>query len=116
MAPAEAKYGFHHYAPYEPDKYIAWARQSRMKLFLGNLGDPSIRPCVDETDFRAYPSAFWLEPGWRNTKAFTIDWLLSQAKRFDIVLLLHPDNVLADPVLTEAFKRIVLSLETRILE
>ena len=100
------KYGFHHYAPYEPDKYIAWARQSRMKLFLGNLEDPSIRPCVDETDFHAYPSAFWLEPGWRNTKAFTIDWLLSQAKRFDIVLLLHPDNVLADPVLTAAFKRI----------
>ena len=111
-----AKYGFHHYAPYEPDKYIEWARQSRMKLFLGNLEDPSIRPSLDKTDFRAYPSAFWLEPAWRNTKVFTIDWLLSQAKRFDVVLLIHPDNVLADPVLTEAFKRIVLSLETRMLE
>ena len=111
----EAKYGFRHYAPYEPDKYIAWARQSRMKLFLGNLEDPSIRPSVDETDFCAYPSAFWLEPAWRNTKVFTIDWLLSQAKRFDIVLLIHPENVLADPMLPEAFKRIVLSLESRIL-
>jgi hypothetical protein len=111
-----AKYGFHHYAPYEPDEYIAWARQSRMKLFLGNLEDPSIRPSLDKTDFRAYPSAFWLEPAWRNTKVFTIDWLLSQAKLFDVVLLIHPDNVLADPELTEAFKRIVLSLETRMLE
>ena len=111
-----AKYGFHHYAPYEPDKYIEWARQSTMKLFLGNLEDPSIRPSVDETDFRAYPSAFWLEPAWRNTKVFTIDWLLSQAKPFDIVLLIHPESVLADPILTEAFKRILFSLESRILE
>jgi hypothetical protein len=110
-----AKYGFHHYAPYEPDKYIAWARQSQMNLFLGNLEDPSIRPCVDGTGLRAYPSAFWLEPSWRNTKAFPIDWLLAQAQHFDIVLLIHPDNVLADPALTAAFQYIVLSLETRIL-
>jgi len=111
-----AKYGLHHYAPYEPDKYIDWARQSRMKLFLGNLEDPSISPSVDETGFHAYPSAFWLEPAWRDTKTFTIDWLLVQAKSSDIVLLIHPENVLADPALLEEFKRLLVSLDTRILE
>src|SRR6185503_7292837 len=35
----EAKYGFHHYAPYEPHNYTRWAQASGMKLFLGNLED-----------------------------------------------------------------------------
>ena len=109
------KYGLHHYAPYEPDNYIEWARQRGMKLFLGNLEDPSIRPSVDTTGFHAYPSAFWLESAWRDTKKFTVDWLLTEAKSSDIVLLIHPENVLADPVLTEEFKHLLLSLETRIL-
>ena len=39
-----AKYGLHHHAPYEPDKYVEWARRDGMKVFLGNLEDPSIRP------------------------------------------------------------------------
>lgn len=111
-----AKYGFHHYAPYEPDKYVEWARQSGMKLFLGNLEDPTIRPSVDETGFRAYPSAFWLEPAWRNTETFTVDWLVSQANLIDLVLLIHPENVLAEPALSEHFKRLLLSLDTRILK
>ena len=104
MAPAREKYGLHHYAPYEPDKYIRWARQSGMKLFLGNLEDPSLRPSEDEAGFRVYPSAFWLEPAWRDTRKFTIDWLLAQARVSDIVLLFHPENVLADPSLIEDLK------------
>jgi len=111
-----AKYGLHHYAPYEPEKYIEWARQSGMKLFLGNLEDPTILCSVNETGFWAYPSAFWMEPAWRDTHKFTVDWLISEASASDIVLLLHPDNVLADPVLTEEFKRILFSLEAKILE
>ncbi len=111
-----AKYGLYHYAPYEPDKYMEWARQSRMKLFLGNLEDPSIKSSVDEAGFHVFPSAFWLEPAWRDTKKFTVDWLLAEAKSSDIVLLIHPENVLADPTLIEKFKRLLLSLETRTLE
>ena len=111
-----AKYGLHHYAPYEPDSYVEWARQSGMKLFMGNLEDPTISCSQDETGFRAYPSAFWLEPAWRNTETFTINWLISQASLIDTVLLIHPENVLADPALSEEFKRLLISLDTRILE
>lgn len=111
-----AKYGFHHYSPYEPDKYVKWAQQSGMKLFLGNLEDPSVGSFVNESNFRVYPAAFWLEPAWRNTKTFTIDWLISRAMMTDIVLLIHPENVLADPALLEDFNRLLLSLDTRILE
>jgi len=109
------KHGLHHYAPYEPDKYIHWARKSGMKVFLGNLEDPTIPPSKGGTDLKVYPSAFWLEPSWRDTRRFTIKWLLSQAAVSDIVLLMHPDNVLADPSLTEDLKGLLSSLDTRLL-
>src|SRR5262249_61689917 len=35
---------------------------------LGNLEDPSIRPSENETGLRVFPSAFWLEPAWRDTR------------------------------------------------
>jgi hypothetical protein len=111
-----AKYGFHHYAPYEPDKYVEWAKRSGIKVFLGNLEDPSVGPSVDDTGFIVYPSAFWLEPAWRDTRKFTIDWLISEARMRDIVLLIHPENVLADPGLTESFKHLLFSLDTRVFE
>lgn len=111
-----ARYGLHHYAPYEPNKYIDWGRQAEMKLFMGNLEDPSINATVDESGFRTFPAAFWLEPAWRNTTKFTIDWLVAQADSRDIVVLLHPENVLADPTLTEEFEGLLRSLQTRILE
>jgi hypothetical protein len=110
------KYGLHHYAPYEPERYVEWARRSGMMLFLGNLEDPSLQPAVDPTGFRFYPSAFWLEPAWRNTNVFTIDWLLSEARSRDVVLLIHPENVLAAPELTREFRHLLSSLGTRIVQ
>lgn len=110
-----AKYGRRHYAPYEPDKYIEWARRSGLKLFLGNLEDPSMRPSMDAIGFWAYPSAFWLEPAWRNTNVFTIDWLLSEARSRDVVLLIHPENVLSDSALTADFGHLVNSLDTKVV-
>jgi hypothetical protein len=108
------KYGFHHYAPYEPDKYIDWVRKSGMTVFLGNLEDPTLPPAA-YADLKVYPSAFWLEPSWRNVGKFPVDWLLGQARTSDIVLLFHPDNVLADPSLTYDLKRLLSSLDTRLL-
>ncbi len=110
-----AKYGFHHHAPYEPDRYVEWAQRSGMTLFLGNLEDPSLESSVDATGFRTFPSAFWLEPAWRDTSVFTVDWLVSQASSRDIVLLMHPENVLAAPALTADLQRLLSLPETRTL-
>jgi hypothetical protein len=109
------KYGFHHYAPYEPDKYIDWAWRSGMKVFLGNLEDPRIRRMTEVGDVTVYPSAFWLEPSWRDTRKFPIAWLQSHAVASDVVLLMHPDNVLADAGLTADLEGLLQSLETRLL-
>ena len=87
-----------------------------MKLFLGNLEDPSIPPSEGGAGIRVYPSAFWLEPPWRDTRKFTIEWLRAKASVSDIVLLMHPDNVLADPSLVEDLKSLLCSLDTKLLQ
>jgi hypothetical protein len=109
------KYGFHHHAPYEPDKYVQWARRSGMRVFFGNLEDPTIRPLADSAGLTVYPSAFWLEPSWRDTDQFPVEWLLAHAAERDVVLLVHPDNVLADASLTKDLKALLHALDTKLL-
>jgi len=109
------KFGFHHYAPYEPEKYVEWARRSSMRLFLGNLQDPTVEPTQSDNALLVFPSAFWLEPHWRDTRTFTVSWLLETARYRDTVLLVHPENVLADGGLVDDFKRLICTLESRIV-
>ncbi|MCC6365710.1 MAG: hypothetical protein IT165_19525 [Bryobacterales bacterium] len=111
----EAKFGFHHYAPYEPEKYVQWAQQASLRVFLGNLEDPSLEPEGSSPSLLFFPSAFWLEPHWRDTQRFPVDWLLDHARHRDIVLLVHPENVLADPGLVTDFRNIIRALESRIV-
>src|SRR2546423_541620 len=106
-----AKYGYHHYPPYEPDRYVAWARQSGMRLFLGNFENPSLEAESNGDGFKFFPSAFWLEPHWRDVAKFNIGWLFHQARERDIVLLVHPDNILDSPELTESFVSLISGLE-----
>ena len=111
-----ARFGFYHYAPYEPERYVEWARQVSMRLFLGNLQDPSLEPTKAGNGLLVFPSAFWLEPPWRDTKQFTIDWLLDRARQRDVVLLVHPENVLAHPGLVADFKKLIRTLESRVFQ
>lgn len=108
------RYGFHHYAPYEPERYLNWARESGINLFLGNLEDPTLNSERRPDGIQSFPSAFWLEPHWRNTAVYTVDWLMIHARIRDIVLLVHPENVLESPELTKAFDLLISNLETRI--
>jgi hypothetical protein len=111
-----ARYGYHHHAPYEPYKYLEWGRKAGMKVFLGNLEDPSAPPTFEPAGLAFFPAAFWLEPHWRDTDLFTIGWLLSEARVSDIVLLIHPENLLESPDLTEQFKTVLRTLETKIVQ
>jgi hypothetical protein len=110
------KYGFHHYAPYEPAKYTEWAERASMRLLLGNLEDPTLVPVTTGKGLLMFPSAFWLEPHWRDTKTFTIEWLLERASHQDVVLLVHPENVLADSRLSADFQRLIRTLDCRVLQ
>jgi hypothetical protein len=106
--------GRHHYAPYEPERYLPWARQAGMRFFLGNLEDPNLKPLQDG-ELLYYPSAFWLEPHWRDTKKFPIKWLLSEAAERNVVMLLHADNVTASPEIMRDFLTAIEKLETAVL-
>ena len=103
--------GRHHYAPYEPHRYLPWATQAGMKLFFGNLEDPQLRP-IHDGQLLFYPSAFWLEPFWRDKTQFPIEWLLREAVDRDVVMLLHPDNVTSSAEIMREFKQAVETLET----
>jgi hypothetical protein len=102
--------GRHHYAPYEPEKYLPWATQAGMRLFFGNLENPELRQ-VQDGELLFYPSAFWLEPHWRDTKKFPIEWLLNEAAERDVVMLMHPDNVTSSAEITREFLMAVEGLE-----
>ncbi len=106
------KYGLNHYAPYEPEKYIAWAERSGMRLLLGNLEDPTLQPQRFGAELTYFPAAFWLEPPWRDTKTFTIDWLAERSQEHNLVLLVHPENVFASPDLTTDFIRLIETCQT----
>jgi hypothetical protein len=110
----QMKYGRHHYAPYEPERYLDWAREAGMKVFFGNLEDPRIEP-VERDGLVYFPSAFWLEPHWRDTEKFPLAWLLDEAKKRDVVMLLHADNVTSDPEILREFVTAVETLETTLL-
>jgi hypothetical protein len=103
--------GRHHFAPYEPERYLPWARQAGMRFFFGNLEDPRMSPERDP-ELHFYPSAFWLEPHWRDTAKFPIEWLLREAGQRDVVMLMHPDNVTSDPAILREFMMAVEQLET----
>ena len=110
-----ARFGWHHHAPYEPEKYRGWALQAGMRVFFGNLEDPTMLPARQGGSLTEYPSAFWLEPAWRDVTKFPVDWLLDRGVSADVVLLIHPENVLADASLTRDFCKLIEKLETKIL-
>lgn len=105
------KYGRRHHAPYEPGKYLQWAEKAGVDLVLGNLEDPTLPDERPSARLRWFPAAFWLEPHWRDTRRFDVPWLVEHARHRDIVLLVHPENVLADRMLEADFLRIVESCE-----
>lgn len=108
------KYGFYHYPNYEPEKYITWANQTDMKVFFGNKEDPSLKDYFVK-NVHIFPSAFWLEPHWRNTEVFDIEWLNEESKSRDIVVLIHPDNITCNDNLFDQFIFLLNNIPVKIL-
>lgn len=88
------KYGFHHYPPYEPEKYLEWGSRLEIKIFMGNLEDPSFTCTSSKEGIIFFPSAFWLEPYWRDTKKYDINWLINESNKRHLVLLIHAENII----------------------
>jgi hypothetical protein len=100
------RYGRRHYAPYEPEKYVDWAERSGIRIVFGNLENPALPPTTNGR-VRFFPSAFWIEPAWRNTTTFPISWLRERIQQHDVVLLVHPENLLASVTLQSDFYKLL---------
>ena len=109
-----ARFGRRHHAPYEPEKYLDWAGRSRMNVLFGNLEDPTLQPAPNR-GVQFFPSAFWLEPHWRDANSFPVDWLRKNAVNRDVVMLVHPENVMASAELAGDFRKLIGELDTAIL-
>jgi hypothetical protein len=111
------RYGRRHHAPYEPERYERWFADTGVRYFLGNREAPESAPFrSSHGEVTIFPAAFWLEPAWRDEQRFPIDWLLERGQTDDIVLLLHPENVLANDRLIRELRRVLNALETKVLE
>jgi hypothetical protein len=108
------KYGLNHYVPYEGEKYVKWGLKYGIKLFFGNGEDPAIASQkIDKLIY--FPSAFWLEPYWRDTKKYTPEWLIKESKKRDLVLLFHPDNVMKDENILKTLKFILKNSDNTVI-
>lgn len=101
----ELKLGKHHYAPYEPEKYKAWAATSGIAFYFGN------GICMQKSDFNSvdgfYPSMFWIEPEYRGGEFKSISDIISIAKESRVIVLIHPSNYDASAVVAGEFKMLV---------
>jgi hypothetical protein len=111
-----AKYGRAHFAPYEPLKYEAWCAEANVRLFLGNLEDPTIDRVLGASGVTVFPAAYWLEPAWRDTQRFSVDWLIEYSRSNDVVVLIHPENTLGSDALRQDLGRLLRSCRCGVLE
>ncbi len=99
------KLGKYHYAPYEPEKYIAWSRQLGMDFSLGNGIASSLNDLVPEKGF--YKNMFWLESDYRNEGLNKIEDLIEFAKDHIVPLVIHPANFYSRVEVKEDLRRII---------
>ena len=87
----KSKLSRRHDLNYDPEKFIESAKQTNLKYFLGNGENPKERGEVVDSVFY-FPSAFWLNRNYWEDK-FTIDWLADESVNRNIVILMHPRDV-----------------------
>ena len=77
-----------HTSEYDPERCIQYAKRLGLKYFSGNGEDPRVEAMVVD-GIVYYPSAFWVNRR-RRKASFTIEWLVDESERRDVVVLLHP--------------------------
>lgn len=82
-----------HDSNYDPNKFIQYAKRSNLTYFLGNGENPDEKEKNVE-GILYFPSAFWLNRNYREDK-YTIDWLAEESVSRNIVVLIHPEDVVS---------------------
>jgi hypothetical protein len=100
----EYKLGKNHYPIYEEDKYRLWAEKNNLKYFFGN-GMVSASSRFERSSF--YSDMFWVEPHYRETSVFNLDWIEKNVEEKIIPIITHPENIYADENTGEEFKNLI---------
>jgi len=95
---------------YDAEKFIEYEKKSNLKYFLGNRENSEEREkIIDGILF--FPSAFWLNRNYRDDR-FTVDWLVDESVNRNIVVLIHPEDVVAGTELMRLeYERILEKVE-----
>lgn len=82
--------GKYHYPPYEPDKYLTWAKQLNVVYPTGNGIASTVEDLSSQDGY--FENIFWLEDEYRDIGFNSIEGLLQAAKQKDVVVLVHPES------------------------
>lgn len=88
------KGGRNHYPLYEPEKYIKWAKKLNKSFLFGN---GVINTSHYESNQRNYfPDMYWIDKLNGPIDQQSLEWITNTALIGNIVILIHPDNFIAD--------------------
>lgn len=99
------KLGKYHYPPYEPSKYLKWARQNDLRFFSGN-GTPNTEHDLILQEEGFWPNLFWMEHDYRGKTFNTLQQFKAAALHHDVILLIHPENFYSYPILSDELMEI----------
>ncbi|MFM6928227.1 MAG: hypothetical protein ACKOX6_07170 [Bdellovibrio sp.] len=98
------KLGRYHYPPYEPSRYLEWAKKINVPFLSGNSIISSSDDLLKNAIYDEY--IFWVERDYRSEK-YQIENLAKDAKDRNITILCHPENFVRDPSCKEDLKHII---------
>lgn len=84
------KLGKYHYAPFEPEKYLEWAKKLDVKFISGNDIAEKADDLYPVNNY--FSKIFWVERPYRSSHFYELDNLIDAAKSNDVVVLIHPCN------------------------
>jgi len=105
------KLGKFHYPPYEPEKYIEWAKKKNTKYILGNGIVQNENDFVKQNDI--YQNMFWLEHDYRNANFNDINVVIELATSLTVPIIMHPCSFDADIEVYKDFQKLISAVKSQ---
>ncbi len=87
------KLGKNHYPIYEEEKYREWAKKNNLLFPFGN-GMVNESSSFERLSF--YQDMYWVEPHYRKTETYNLEWLRKNVGSKIIPIITHPENLYAE--------------------
>ena len=101
----DIKIGRNRYPPYEPQKYIEWAKDVGVDFPFGNENCKLKEDFLNVDNF--YPKMFWIHKDYRGGNLETVEDVLDVASYSNVPVIIHPSNFIAEDYVNSDFKKLV---------